>query len=127
MDFGAILTEYILPHWPFFGAMVMFMIVGQFMTKQVFTKTAHYDKKPVWFWWWGRKTLPLHPIVAGLGLGFLWNNPEPGSVEGAASMAYFATSGALSIWLYEMLKGIAKSRGIDLSLPGVDDARNSKS
>ena len=111
----------LLPHWPFVAAMVVFMIIGRVATKSVFTKDAHKKRLPVWFWWWGRKTLPLHPIVAGMFLGLLWGNPEAGVDTTAECMGYFALAGGISVWAYEFLKGIAKKEGIDLSLPGVDD------
>jgi hypothetical protein len=37
-------------------------------------------------------------------------------------MGYFALAGAVSVWAYELLKGLAKREGIDLKLPGVDDS-----
>jgi hypothetical protein len=90
------------------------------MTKNVFTKTAHLNRKPVWLWWWGRKTLALHPIAAGVVLGFIWREPEPGITNLAACMGYFAMAGAMSTSAYEVLKGLAKKQGYDLNLPGVD-------
>lgn len=121
MDFGAILTDYILPHWPFFAWMAIAMIIGRVVTLNIFTKTAHYTRKPVWFWWWGRKTLALHPILAGAMLGIFWRNPEPGVDTLAACMGYFAASGGLSVWAYELVKGLAKKQGYDLKIPGEGD------
>jgi len=110
----------VLPHWPFFSALIFFMVTGQVMVKSVFTKNAHLENKPVWFWWWGRKTLPLHPIVLGILLGIIWKEPEPDIVRLIPRMGYFATAGGLSVWGYELLKGIAKKKGINLDLPGID-------
>lgn len=112
----------VLAHWPFASATLIFMVIGQVMTKNVFTKSAHWTRRPVWFWWWGRKTLPLHPIAAGALLGLLWRNPEVGVDTLAASMGYFAMAGAASVCTYEILKGLAKERGYDLNLPGVDSS-----
>lgn len=112
----------LIPHWPFFGFMVICMIVVQVVKANVFTKTAHRERKPVWLFWWGRKTLALHPIVLGAILGIFWRKPEVGVDKIIASMTYFALSGGLSVWAYEFLKGIAKKEGIDLSLPGVDES-----
>lgn len=114
-------TESLLPHWPFLTALVIFMIIGQVVKSAVFTKDAHKTRSPKWLFWWGRKTLPLHPIAGGLVVGLVWRNPEPGIASLAASMGYFAMAGALSVWAYEFLKGLAKKEGIDISLPGVDD------
>jgi hypothetical protein len=112
----------LLPHWPFVSGMMIFMIIGRVMSKNIFFKDAHKTNKPVWLFWWGRKTLALHPIVAGLMLGMIWRDPEAGVKGLAASMGYFAMAGAFSVWAYETLKGIAKKEGIDLDLPGVDDS-----
>jgi hypothetical protein len=114
------INSYVLPHWPFFSALLFFMIIGQVLVKNVFTKEASLSNKPLWFWWWGRKTLPLHPIILGLLLGLMWTNPEPGIVNGVPCMAYFATAGGLSVWVYEFIKGIAKKKGINIDLLGVD-------
>ena len=122
MDVGEIINNQILPHWPFAAWVVISMVIGQVMSKNVFTKTAHYTQKPVWFWWWGRKTLPLHPIAAGLVMGLIWRNPENGVDTLVESCAYFALAGALSVWGYETLKGFAKEKGIDIDLPGVDES-----
>jgi len=122
-DVSGFVNNYVIPHWPFFAGFVIFMITGQTIKKNIFTKTAHMERKPVWFWWWGRKTLALQPIFFGGLLGAFWQNPEPG-VEGvAASVCYFAASGGLSVWGYETVKGLAKKRGIDLTLPGVDPSQ----
>lgn len=121
------ITEFVnnnvIPHWPFIGVMVVFMIVMQVVKINIFTKTAHQKHKPVWFWWWGRKTLALQPIVVGMILGILWRNPEAGVDTLAECMGYFALAGSCSVWTYEILKGVAQKRGINLELPGVDDAK----
>lgn len=112
----------LIVHWPFVAALVIFMLVGQVVKTNIFTKTAHQTKKPAWLFWWGRKTLTLHPILGGMLLGLVWRNPEPGIDTLVECMGYFALSGALSVWAYEFLKGLAKKQGIDLDLPGVPDS-----
>lgn len=112
----------VLPHWPFVCWTIVSMLVGQVMAHRIFTlEQAKKKRKTQWIWWWGRKTLPLHPVVTGSLLGLVWRNPEgadPAWVL-AADIGYFALAGALSIWGYQFLKGLAKSRGVDLdSLPG---------
>lgn len=121
-DIAKFVTDSLLPHWPFLTALVIFMMGGQVVKMVVFPKNGHLTRKPVWLFWWGRKTLPLHPIVLGLLLGVVWRNPEPEVTSLAASMGYFAMAGALSVWAYEFLKGLAKKQGINLELPGVDDS-----
>jgi hypothetical protein len=112
----------LLPHWPFVCAMLIFMIIGQVVKTSVFPKDGWKTHKPVWLFWWGRKTLPLHPIVAGMLMGLVWHSPEAGVTTTAACVGYFAMAGAISVWAYEFLKGLAKKEGIDLNLPGVDDS-----
>lgn len=122
MDVGDFVTTQVLPHWPFAAAMVVFSIIGEVTTRNVFTKDAHRKNKPVWFWWWGRKTLALHPLLAGLVLGLFWRNPEPGVDTLVESCAYFAMAGGFSVWAYEALKGFAKKEGYEIDLPGVDES-----
>jgi hypothetical protein len=121
----AFLNEHVwsLAHWPFFAAAVVFMIVGQVMKSSVWTRKRAYTKgKMQWLFWWAYKTMPLHPVVGGAITGLVWSKPEA-SVEGPAAIFYFAFAGALSVWLYQILKGIAKRRGIELGkLPGQSDA-----
>lgn len=119
---GEFINNQVLPHWPFAAAMLIFSVIGEVTTRNVFTKTAHLTNKPVWFWWWGRKTLALHPILAGLVMGTVWTNPEAGVDTLVESCAYFAMAGALSVWAYETLKGFAKKEGYDIDLPGVDES-----
>jgi hypothetical protein len=124
MDLSAIaafVNANILPHWPIVAAMMIFMVIGQVVKTSVFTKDAYRTNKPVWLFWWGRKTLAIQPIFAGMILGTLWRNPEAGVTTLAGSMGYFAMAGCFSVWAYEMIKGIAKKEGFDIDIPGVDD------
>lgn len=123
------ISENILPHWPFLVVTLVFTVVGQFTSKKVFTKARAYDKakgawyKPwanQWFWWWGRETLALHPILTGAILGLMWQNPEMAEPSWglAASIGYFAGAGVASLFAWNFLKSYAKKKGIDLQLPG---------
>ena len=112
-------------HWPFMAASIIYMMVGQVVKNTVFTKGRAITSKPRWLWWWGRKLLPLHPVTAGFITGLFWKNPEGADPAWGtmASMFYFGMAGALSVWLYEILKQVAKKKGIKLgSLPGQSDA-----
>lgn len=122
MDIAGFIEKSILPHWPFFTFVLVFAIFGQISKNAIFTKTAYLTLSPKWFFWWGRKTLPLHPILAGIVVGALWKNPDSLAKTTIASIGYFALAGALSVWAYEFLKGLAKKEGFDLSLPGIDDS-----
>jgi hypothetical protein len=120
------IQQYVLPHWPFFSVAIVLMLVGQVMKSSVWTrKRAHTKGKMQWMWWWMYKTMPIHPVVAGTGIGLLWHNPE-GADPGwplIAGVMYFALAGTISVWLYQILKGLAKKRGVDLgNLPGQSSA-----
>lgn len=106
--------------WPFWAIAVIFAVVGEFTNKRLFTRGRAYAKgRYQSFWWWGRESLPLHPICTGYLLGFFaWNDPEGAGWSRIASGAYFAFAGATSLFLWVIIKGIAKQRGVDLELPG---------
>jgi hypothetical protein len=107
-----------LAHWPWLSACFILMIIMQVLKSSVFTKKRAYTKgRAQSFWWWAWKTLPVQPIFFGMGIGWFWPEPEPG-IAGVAAVMYFASAGALSVWVYQVLKGLAKKRNIDLTLPG---------
>ena len=109
----------LLPHWPFVAATLVFMLVGTVANKRIFTEAEAAKKRKLqWFFWWARKTLPLHPVVTGVLLGIVWKLPEAGVDTLVERAAYFGLAGACSVFAYELLKGLAKKRGIDLALPG---------
>ncbi len=116
---GAMLT---LERWPFWAAVLVFTVVGQFTSKNLFTRERAYAKYAVrWhkhFWWWGRETLMLHPIVSGFLLGSVWRDPEGAGWKLVGSQMYFAVAGAVSLFFWSILKGIAKKRGVAITLPG---------
>ena len=116
MDF---VNTHVLPHWAFIAWLFVAMLIGQVAKNTLWTKTNAIKKKPHWFWWWMRKTMVLHPVAAGALVGLIWQNPEPGVNTLAASMGYFALAGGLSTWAYELLRGLAKKKGIDIPLPGI--------
>jgi len=117
--FQGILTELILPHWPFFAWLVCAMMIGQVMKSAVWTKERAYAKgKMQSVYWWGYKTLAIHPVMSGAVLGCIWREPEEGMTKLPACIAYFALAGACSVFAFEMLRGFAKSKGVDLALPG---------
>lgn len=118
MDFAG---RHIIPHWPFYCWLLIAMLIGQIAKRTLWTREHARDKKPHWFWWWMRKTMALHPVLAGCTLGVVWRSPEPGADTMIASMGYFAMAGALSTWTYEFLNGLAKKRGVDLALPGYSE------
>jgi len=108
---------------PFVAWILLAAIIGQVVKTQVFTRTrAHNPKiKARWFWWWGRKTLALQPALTGVAIGVLWPGTVEAGYEGGTIQAalYFGLAGGLSVWGFEVLKGLAKKKGIILGdLPG---------
>ncbi|RLB42423.1 MAG: hypothetical protein DRH30_04835 [Deltaproteobacteria bacterium] len=113
----------LFPHGPFFAWLFLAMLFGQVMKKTLWTKHNAAHKKPHWIWWWAYKSMALHPVLVGVIIGLLWQNPEGADPAWslAASCGYFAVAGGLSTWAYEVLKSIAKKRAnLDLTLPGLD-------
>lgn len=121
--------EQVLPHWPFLVTTLIFTVIGRFTSTKVFTRTRAYEKQSdkwykfwenQWFWWWGRETLALHPILTGCVLGLMWRNPEfaDPAWPWTADVAYFAGAGVASLFAWNLLKSFAKKRGITLTLPG---------
>lgn len=115
---------YSMIHWPFLAFAIVAMLVNQVIKSAVFTKVrAHEKRKGQWFFWWAYKTLPLHPVVAGAIVGTIWRNPEGADPAWPwiAPIFYFALAGTLSVWLYQIIKGLAKKKGFDLGeLPGTE-------
>ena len=121
------LYEFASPHWPGLAWMLIAMVITQFEKGALFTRRrAHQKGKAQWFWWWGRKTMPLHGAFFGALLGIAWQNPESADPvwPWTASLIYFAFFGALSVSAYEIIKGLLKKKGLDIGeLPGSDPVK----
>ncbi len=117
-EIGKLWNDHVLPHWPFLCWMLVAMVIGQVAVRNVFTKVRTARG---WAWAWGRRTLPLHPVLAGAVLGLIWRDPEGGGMGPAASACYFAAAGALSLWLFEAVSRFAKARGVEITFPGSDE------
>jgi hypothetical protein len=126
MELLSQMWEAIAPHWPFAAATLILAFVGQVVKGTVWTE-ANFLKwrmeKPnpvLWrFFWWGRKTMPLHPVAVGALLGLVPNIPAGTGIEGRpATMLYFAFAGVMSTWAFALVKAWAKKHDIDLKLPG---------
>jgi hypothetical protein len=115
----SMLTE---DRWPFWATVLVFTAIGQFTSTKLFTRERAYRLWPTWwakhFWWWGRESLMLHPIAAGLVLGCMWFDPEGAGWNRIASGMYFAAAGFVSMVAWALLKGALKLRGITVRLPG---------
>lgn len=105
---------YSLRHWPFFAAAVVFMSIGEVLKRSVWTKERARARGSLrWLWYTGRVTLPIHPVCAGFFVGLIWDEPER-YVSGPAACFYFAAAGALSVWLYQIIKSVLRRRGLSV-------------
>lgn len=96
------IQTWVLPYWHLFVSAAVLSLFGEFFKKYVFTK-ARAKTNAVWLW--VRRTMPLHPVVAGALLGLIPGMPLPDGVEGLTSSAlYYAASGLLSTWGYNLFK-----------------------
>lgn len=116
---------YSLCHWPFVAVAFVLMTFGQVMKRAVWTKAramgqGHACDCNNWFWKLGRATLPLHPVVLGGIIGAVWTSPEK-HVSGPGAVIYFAAAGALSTWLYDVMRSVAKRYGVRLPEQGMLD------
>lgn len=119
-------SMFTLDRWPFWSAVLVFTFIGYFTAKRLFTKERAYAQTSLqWFWYWGRESLILHPIAAGVLLGFFWPDPEGRKWPQAASCMYFAAAGAVSLVAWVVIKGIAKQKGYSITLPGDSDRPSS--
>lgn len=115
--------DFVTAHWPFILMAGVFWVVGHFMETSVFTKKRAYEKgKMQWFWWWGRESMELHPIVTGAVIGLLWSNPEHAdpSWPWAASVGYFAGAGVVSLFGWLVVSKLLERFGMkgDFRMPG---------
>lgn len=109
---------------PFVGWALLATLIGQFMKAWVWTRERAEKCSPRWLWAWARRTMPFHPVAAGLGIGLLWPGPIEGTYTGGtlSGALYFAVAGMVSVWTFEFLKGLAKKYyGIELTPPGSSD------
>lgn len=115
-------NETVFGHWQFFAVVVVFGVLNHFMSKKVFTRErayAEYEKtKRKYFWFWGREALPILPLIVTYLLGLVWKDPEGQGWTRNESGWYFASAGALSLFLWVVIKGIAKQKGLQLTFPG---------
>ncbi len=118
--------DFVLAHWPLFAFALLCMVVIQVFKMAVWTeKRATGPGKAAAFFWWGRKTLSLQALIFGALVGLIPGMPIGGGFTDtiASKVLYYAVGGVLSTFLFNVLKGFAKRRGIDLRLPGLDEKK----
>lgn len=108
----------LLSHWPFITTALIFSTVGQITKGTVFTLEKIGDGKGFvrGLLWWGRKTLPLHPVICGALLGLVPGIPVSSGVPQttAATVLYFAGAGVCSTWVFSTLSSLLKQKGVEL-------------
>jgi hypothetical protein len=95
-----------LDYAPFLAAIGTFSLCGQ-IAKQIFSKKKAVQKgKYQWFFWWMCKLLPLHPVAAGIALGWY---------DSAHGVAYYVFAAVISVFIYDLIERLT---GFDIQLPG---------
>lgn len=115
------MQEFIVAHWPFCIMAAVFWIVGHFMETSVFTRARAYEpSKAQWFWWWGRESMELHPILAGVALGLVWTDPEFAGWSFPTAVGYFAGAGVVSLFGWLIVRKVMERFGVGggFRLPG---------
>lgn len=101
---------FILAHWPFLVVSLALGIVGSVIKVAVLGKY----RSRVFVGWrhWFHMTLPLHAMLTGALLGMMPFMPCPEDIctEGAIKVLYYAASGMLSSYVYDLVRHIAKVR-----------------
>src|SRR3990172_3249977 len=110
----------LLSHWPFAAAALIFSVVGQVMKSTIWTLSnvrKYYGSWQGHLLWWGRKTLPMHPAIAGAALGLVPGiSASPGVTGTTMVILYYAMAGVCSTWAFDVVRGVAKSRGIEIGI-----------
>jgi sulfite exporter TauE/SafE len=110
--------EYIASNWPFVVVSLILAGLGQTMKGTFFTKEniqKYHGRAMGELIWWGRKTLPQHPVFIGAILGFVPGMPVPEFIATtAAKVTYFAGAGMASTWMFNVIKQLLKEKGIEL-------------
>lgn len=110
------MLDFIVEHWPFISVALILSSFGH-AAKQTLLTDDNVRKYKIA--WWGRKTMAIHPVIVGAGIGLLSAIPASSGVDGTVSrVLYFAFAGVMSTWGYSVAKGLLKRQGIDISMPG---------
>jgi len=120
-----LINNFIVPHWGFLVVSAVFALAGQVSKGTLWTKdniVKYKTNGPKWLgelMWWGRKTMPMHPVVGGLICGLIPGMPAPDDFSVTETVMYYVGAGVSSTWIFSVIKQLAKKKGIELDLPGV--------
>lgn len=104
----ALLLNLAAKHWPFVATAILLGAIGSIVKQLVTKKLAQTNRLAYWF----RRTMPLHPVLAGAALGLSGVMPVCSSVPVAI---YYALAGAVSAWVYDGVRHYLEKKGfVDL-------------
>lgn len=105
--------DVLLPHWPFPAAIAVFYVIVKAM--KAGPLSAKRAQEVRWVRWVRRWfPLPLHPIVAGAGLGFVPGVPVSPGVElwELGPAIYFGGAGAIAVLWRNIWREWCKYKGV---------------
>lgn len=114
----------VLDHWPFIAFALMAATVTQVFKGTVWTAAHAKGRGAIaGFYWWGRKTLPLHPVLVGAVFGLIPGLPlSTGMTHTLATAAlYYGAAGLASTWAFSIVKSMAKRRDVVLPTTWAED------
>lgn len=98
--------EILQPHWAFVVVSIILAMIGEVMKAVIIGKDKEKSIKTPWKKFFV-DTMILHPILAGALIGLALGSLVPSAVATSGligSVLYFAFAGAMSTWLYRLLK-----------------------
>jgi hypothetical protein len=109
--------DFFAGHWSFVAFSCIVAVLMQVLKATVWSPRRTL---PAGTWsaclWWGRKTLPLHPVLLGCLVGLIPGIPVGGfdSRSVASRVLYYAMAGLMSTWVYNVVKSLAKRKRASL-------------
>lgn len=106
VDIAEKVLSIISPHWAFVVVAVILAMVGEVFKSIVIGKNKDEAEKVPWKSVF-ISTMTLHPVLAGALIGLVLGSVAPSAVATAGligSVLYFAFAGAMSTWLYRLIK-----------------------
>lgn len=110
MDWDVILTiaSHVVLHWPFLAVAILLGLTGEVVKGLVLGEDSKAAEKSKFLTLY-KRTLRLHPVIAGALLGLVLSATLPDVVLTGgitSSMLYFSLSGAVSGVVYDILKSL---------------------
>ena len=107
------MLQTVVAHAPFIAAALLLATFGQFFKGTVFTKHNVSGAKSSLvrrLLIWGRKSMPIHPVIIGVMIGHIPNMPLSEGMEHSMiiSIMYYGSAGVVSTWVYDVIKNALK-------------------